>query len=166
MSCEGAMDRRAQVSSCCTGWNDVRLGRSAGSSAFGAEGTKLDFKRIGQPILPSHFTLTLSRVTFGMLGKSATKPIILVMVVSYVVSQSISDPGRSVSRYRHAVFSLHTLSSLCARAGFRPSPPEHLRNMYCPQRSPPVLLSWWESRRRKARHCRCLHPCICLRFGQ
>ena len=44
MVCRGAMGHRAQVSSCCMGWNDVQLGHRAGSSALGAEGTKLNYK--------------------------------------------------------------------------------------------------------------------------
>lgn len=38
------MDRRGRVRFCRMGWNDVQLGHRAGSSALGAEGTKLDFK--------------------------------------------------------------------------------------------------------------------------
>lgn len=68
------MDRRARVSFCCMSGNDVQLGHRAGSSALGAEGTKLDFKDQGQPQSPSHFTLILRDVKIGTSGISATWP--------------------------------------------------------------------------------------------
>ena len=76
-----------------------------GSSALGAEGTKLDFRHTGNPQSDSHFNLTLSKGIFGMLEKSSTEPMMNLMVIATVVSRPIMDLSRSSGRYRLAIFS-------------------------------------------------------------